>query len=233
VVVAGLGAVQRGLQARPAGPAAGAHLLGGRGLGDLPGLGEEQLRVDVGAGGVQPPVPLPVGLRDGWWWAGELLVGGGQPLSQGRLPRAGAELPGDVPHVAVSDTQPPGELAGAQRPARGVLLVGVPELGDAVAGGGRPGAQLGELLANDALVAAQFPRELEWAEPVAGPGLAGPVVAFHLGRQPLGVGGAAGDRGLLVAAGGKVRLQPRKLPGRGPAVADGLDQHPSVCLLVA
>lgn len=37
-------------------------------------------------------------------------------------------------------------------------------------------------------------------EPLVGADLAGPVVAFHLGRQPLGVGGAAGDRGLLVAA---------------------------------
>ncbi len=36
-----------------------------------------------------------------------------------------------------------------------------------------------------------------------------------------------------MAAGGEVRLQPRKLSGRRPAVADGLHQHPAVDLLAA
>jgi hypothetical protein len=200
VVVAGLRAVHRRLQARAADRAAGAHLLGGRGMGDLPWVGEEQLRVNVGAGGVQAPVPLPVGPLDRWWWAGELLVGGGQPLLERRLPGAGAELPGEVPHVAVGDPEPPGELAGAQRPDRGVLLLVVPELRDPLASGRRPGAQLGELLADAPLVAAQLPGELERAEPFAAADLPGPVVAFHLHRHPVGVGGAAGNRGVLVAA---------------------------------
>jgi hypothetical protein len=82
VVVAGLGAVHRGLQAGAADRAPGAHGLGRSGLGGLAGFGEEQLGVDLGAGGVQPPVPLPVGPLDRWGWAGQLLVGGGQPLGQ-------------------------------------------------------------------------------------------------------------------------------------------------------
>src|SRR5215218_2420585 len=98
VVVAGLGTVHRRLQAGAADRAAGAYLLGRRGLGNLAGFGEEQLGVDLGAGGVQAPVPLPVGPLDRWGWAGELLVGGGQPLGQGRLLVAGAELPGDMAH---------------------------------------------------------------------------------------------------------------------------------------
>ncbi len=102
------------------------------------------------------------------------------------------------------------------------VLLGVPELLDALAGGRRSGAQLGELLADLPLVAADLPGELERAQPLAAAGLPGPVVAFHLGRHLLGVGGAAGDRGLLVAAGGEVRLQPRKLPRRGAAMADWL-----------
>ena len=83
VVLVGLGAVQRGLQAGAADRAAGAHLLGCRGLGDLAGFGEEQLRVGLGAGGVQAPVPLSVGLLDRWWWVGKLLVGGREPLGEG------------------------------------------------------------------------------------------------------------------------------------------------------
>jgi hypothetical protein len=43
----------------------------------------------------------------------------------------------------------------------------VPELGDALAGGGRPGAQLGELLADLPLVAAQLPRKLAGTQPLA------------------------------------------------------------------
>jgi hypothetical protein len=110
----------------------------------------------------------------------------------------------------------------------------MPEFGDPLAGGGRPGAQLGELLADLPLVAAQLPRELAGAQPLAAANLADPVVALHRGGQPLGVGGgAAGDGGLLVAAGGEVRLQPSKLLGGGAAVADGLGQHPAVSLLVA
>jgi len=167
VVVAGLGAVHRRLQAGATDRAAGADLLGRRGLGDLARFGEEQLRVDLGAGGVQAPVPLPVGPLDIWGWAGELLVGGGQLLGQRRLPRPGAELPGDVAHVAVGDPQPLSELAGAQRPGRRVLLLGVPELGDALGRGRRPGAQLGELLADLALVAAELPGELPWLQPLA------------------------------------------------------------------
>jgi hypothetical protein len=113
------------------------------------------------------------------------------------------------------------------------LLLGVPQLRDPLAGGRRPGAQLGELLADLPLVTAQLPGELAWAQPLAGTDLAGPVVALDLGGQPLGVGGAAGHRDLLVAAGGEVRPQPGKLLGRGAAVTDGLDQHPTVLLLVA
>jgi hypothetical protein len=167
VVVAGLGAVHRLLQAGAADRAAGAHLFGRRGLGDLAGFGEEQLRVDLGAGGIQPPVPLPVGPLNRWGWAGELLVGGRQPVPEGRLPRSGAELPGDMPHVAVGHPQSLSELAGAERPGGRVLLLGVPELGDPFAGGGRAGAQLGELQADLPLVAAELPRELAGAEPLA------------------------------------------------------------------
>jgi hypothetical protein len=47
VGVAGLRAAQRRLQARAADHTAGADRFGLRGLGDLPGVGEEQLRVDV------------------------------------------------------------------------------------------------------------------------------------------------------------------------------------------
>jgi hypothetical protein len=86
--------------------------------GHLAGLGEEQLRVDLGAGGVQAPVPLPVGPLDRWGWAGELLVGGGQPLFQRRLPCTGAELPGDVPDVAVGHAQAPLTSAGKRRRVR-------------------------------------------------------------------------------------------------------------------
>jgi hypothetical protein len=135
---------------------------------------------------------------------------------------AGAELPGEVAHVAVGDAEAPGELAGAQRPDSRVLLLGVPELGDALAGGRRAGAQLDELLADAALVAAELPGELPWYQPLAGADLPGPVVAFHLGGQPFGVGGAAGDRRLLVAAGGEMGLQPGQLLGGRLAVADGL-----------
>jgi hypothetical protein len=222
VVIAGLGAVHRGLQAGAADRAAGADLLGRGGLGGLAGFGEEQLRVDLGAGGVQAPVPLPVGPIDIWGWAGELLVGGGQPLGQWRLSVAGAQLPGEVAHVAVGDAQPPGELAGAARPGRRVLLLGVPELGDALGGGRRPGAQLGELLADAVLVAAELPGELAWLQPLACAELAGPVAAFHLDGQPFGVGGASGERRLLVAAGGEMGLQIGELRWGWVAVADGL-----------
>jgi hypothetical protein len=125
-------------------------------------------------------------------------------------------------HVAVGYPKALGELAGAQRPGRRVLLAGVPELGDPLGGSRRAGAQLGELLANLPLVAAQLPSELARAQPLSAADLAGPVAAFHLDRQPLGVGGAAGDRSVLVAAGGKMRLQPRQLLGGWAAVAHGL-----------
>src|SRR5215211_4793327 len=160
VVLVGLGAVQRRLQARPSDRTAGAQGLGRRHLGDLPGLGEEQLGVDRGAGGLQPPVPLPVGPLERRRGAGELLVGGGQPLGQRWLPGPGAELPADMAHIAVGHPQAPGELAGAQRPAGRVLLVGVPELGDPLASGRRTAAQGGELLADLPLVGAQLPGEL-------------------------------------------------------------------------
>jgi hypothetical protein len=65
-----------------------------------------------------------------------------------------------VAYVAVGDAQPPGELAGAQRPRGRVLLLLLPKLPEALASGGRPGAQLGKLLADDALVAANLPRKL-------------------------------------------------------------------------
>jgi hypothetical protein len=143
-------------------------------------------------------------------------VGGREPIGEGRLPVAGAELPGDVAHVAVGHAQPPGELAGAQRPGSRVLLVGVPELGDALGRGRRAGAEGGELQAELPLVAAELPGELAWLQPLAGAELLGPVAAFHLGGQPFGVGGAAGDRRLLVAAGGEMRLQPRRA-ARGKA----------------
>jgi hypothetical protein len=84
----------------------------------------------------------------------------------------------------------------------------VPQLLDALASGRGPGAQVGELLADLPLVAAQLPGELAETELLAGADLAGPVVAFHRGRQPLGVGGVATDGGLLVAAGSEVCLQP-------------------------
>jgi hypothetical protein len=114
------------------------------------------------------------------------------------------------------------------------VLVGVPQLRDPLARGRGASAQLGELLADLPRVAAQLLRELTGLQPLAGADLAGPVVAFHRGGQPLGVGGVAGDRGVLVAAGGKVRLQPGKLLGGGAAVADGLDEDATVSpLLVA
>lgn len=120
-----------------------------------------------------------------------------------------------MPHVAVGHPQPPGELAGAERPGGRVLLLGVPELGDALGGGSRPGAQLGELLADLPLVAAELPGELPWLQPLACADLPGPVAAFHLDGQPFGVGGAAGDRRLLVAAGGEVGLQPASCSREG------------------
>src|SRR5213078_3719614 len=80
VVLAGLGAMQRLLQAGSADRAAGADGLGRGGLGGLAGFGEEQLGVDLGAGGLQPPVPLPVGPLERWRGPGQLLISGGQPL---------------------------------------------------------------------------------------------------------------------------------------------------------
>jgi hypothetical protein len=50
-------------------------------------------------------------------------------------------------------------------------------------------------------------------------------VAFDLDCQPLGIGGTPGDGGLLVVAGGEVRLQPRELVRGGPAVADWFAEH--------
>jgi hypothetical protein len=128
-------------------------------------------------------------------------------------------------HVAVGDTQALGELAGAQRPTALVLLIGLPELGDPLGGGRRAGAQLGELLADLPLVAAELPGELPGLQPVMAANLAGPVVAFHLGRQPLRIGRVAGDAGLLMAAGGEMRLQPGQLPRGRPAVADRPGEH--------
>src|SRR5512132_1934403 len=101
--------------------------------------------------------PAPVGPLTRCWRAGELLVGGREPLGEWWLPVAGAELPGDVTHIAVGHPQPPGEPARAQRPGRRVLLLGVPELFDPLGGDRRPGAQLGELQADLPLVAAQLP----------------------------------------------------------------------------
>jgi hypothetical protein len=127
-------------------------------------------------------------------------------------------------HVAVGHAEAPGELAGAQRPAGGVLLVGVPELSDPLGGGRRAGAQLRELLAGAALVAAQLPGELARTQPLTGADLAGPVVAFHLGGQPLRIHRAAGDGGLLVAAAGEVGLELGELLGGRLAVACRLGQ---------
>jgi hypothetical protein len=139
-------------------------LLGGGGLGGLSGVGEEQLGVDRGAGGLQPPIPLPpITRRDRWRRAGQLLAGGGQPLGQQWLAGLAAELPGEVAYVAVGDAQALRELAGAQRPAGGVLLVGLPELFDPLGGGRRAGAQGGELLADLSLVAAELPGQLAGA----------------------------------------------------------------------
>jgi hypothetical protein len=72
------------------------------------------------------------------------------------------------------------------------------------------------------LVAAELPDQLAGTQPFPAADLAGPVVAFHLGGQPLRINRAAGDAGLLVATGGEVGPQPRQLPGRGAAVADRL-----------
>jgi hypothetical protein len=71
-------------------------------------VGEKQFRVGVAAGGVLPPVPLPIVGR-GRWWGGELLAGG-QPLGQRRDAHAGAQLPGDVPDMGVGDAQAVSEL---------------------------------------------------------------------------------------------------------------------------
>jgi hypothetical protein len=123
-------------------------------------------------------------------------------------------------HVTVGHAQPPAQLAGAQQPAAHVLLVGVPELGNPLAGGRRAGTEDGELLADLPLVAAHLPGELPGLQPLTTADLAGPVVAFHLGGQPLRIGGVAADSSLLVAAGGEVGLQSGQLLRRRPAVAD-------------
>jgi hypothetical protein len=190
--------------------------------GGLAGFGEEQFGVDLAAGGLQPPVPLSVGPLDRWGWAGELLAGGGQPLGERRLAGLAAQLPGDMAHVAIGDPQPPGELAGAQWPAARILLV--PELGDPLGGGRRAGAQLRELVADAALVAAQLPGELARTQPLGAADLAGPVAAFHLGGQPLRINRAAGDGGLLMAAAGEVGLELGELLGGRLAVACRLGQ---------
>jgi hypothetical protein len=114
MVLVGLRPVQGRLQARPSDRAAGADLLGRRGLGDLAGFGEEQLRVDLAAGGIEPPVPIPIGPLDWWQWAGELLLGGGQPLGQRRLPGAGTELPEGKCSVA-SQVKSEGKAAAQRR----------------------------------------------------------------------------------------------------------------------
>jgi hypothetical protein len=87
------------------------------------------------------------------------------------------------------------------------------------------GPQLRELLADVVLVAAQLPGELAWLQPLARADLPGPVVAFHLDGQPFGVGGAAGNRRLPMAAGGETRLQPCQLCWGRVAVADGLAEQ--------
>ena len=59
-------------------------------------------------------------------------------------------------------------------------------------------------------------------------------MAFHLGGQPLRIGGVAGDGGLLVAAVGVGGLQPGSCSGVGAAVADRLGPQagqPPVALL--
>jgi hypothetical protein len=138
-----------------------------------------------------------------------------------------------VPHVAVGDPQPPGQPAGTQRPRRGVLLLlSVPELLNPLTSGRRAGAQLGELLADLPLVAAQLPRKRARTQPLAGADLAGPVVVFPLDRPSLGIGGAAGDRGVLVAAGGEVPLQPGELLRGRAAVAGWLAEHLKACPVV-
>src|SRR5918995_1572602 len=130
VVLVGLGAVQGRRQARPPDRTAGADLLGGGGLGGLAGFGEEQLGINVPAGGLQPPIPLPIPASGRWGWAGQLLVGGGEALGQQWLAGLAAEPPGEVADVGVGDAQPAG----------GVLLVGLPELFDPLGGGRRAGA---------------------------------------------------------------------------------------------
>ena len=70
-------------------------------------------------------------------------------------------------HVAVGHPQSPGELAGAQRPAGRVLLLGVPELGDPLGRGRRADAQGGQLLADLAVVAAQLPSQRRGPQPLA------------------------------------------------------------------
>ena len=127
-------------------------------------------------------------------------------------------------YVAVGDAEALRELAGAQRPGCHVFLVGVPELDDPLGGGRRAGAQLGEQVADLSLVAAQLPGELGGVQPLTAADLSDPVVAFHLGGQPLRISGAASDRRLLVATSGKMGLQPGELAGRGAAVADRLAQ---------
>jgi hypothetical protein len=49
-------------------------------------------------------------------------------------------------------------------------------------------------------------------------------VTFHLGGQPLRIGRAAGDGGLLVAAGGEVGLELGELRRGRLAVADQLGE---------
>jgi hypothetical protein len=60
-----------------------------------------------------------------------------------------------------------GELAGPERPGARVLLLVVPELLNSLISGRRSGAQVGELLADLPLVAAQLPRKLAGAQPLA------------------------------------------------------------------
>jgi hypothetical protein len=84
------------------------------------------------------------------------------------------------------------------------------------------------------LVATQLPGQLPGLQPLTAADLARPVVAFHLGGQPLRIGRVAGDGGLLVATSGEVGLQCLKLIGSRAALADRLthDRQPLTALVL-